>query len=60
SQELLQAFQSAGSIPDATLNLGKVRYDISSGRLTFNGKPLEGDQQAELAAKCRELFKKGR
>jgi len=57
SASLLQAFKTSGSIANATINLGKVRYNINTGRLTFNGKALQGGQQGELAAKCRQVLK---
>jgi len=53
----LQAFKTSGSIANATLNLGKVWYNINTGRLTFNGKELQGGQQGKLAAKCAEILK---
>lgn len=41
-------------------NLGKVKYDIKSGKMTFNGQPIGSSEQAAIAAKCRELLSKGK
>ncbi|MBF0249490.1 MAG: hypothetical protein HQL35_02550 [Alphaproteobacteria bacterium] len=41
---------------EAKAGVGKVRYDLSSGALTFNGQRLnEGDSQAAIAACERAL-----
>ncbi len=41
----------------ADVPVGTIRYDINSGRITFNGQPLTGPQQAQLVARCREVLK---
>jgi hypothetical protein len=40
--------------------VGKVKYNLSSGRLTFNGQTLGGGDQRELAEKCRSVLSGGR
>ena len=42
---------------EADVPVGTIRYDINSGRITFNGQPLTGPQQAQLVARCREALK---
>ena len=42
---------------DSSTSLGTIRYSLSSGQLTYNGKPLNDDQNAALAAACREYAK---
>lgn len=41
-------------------SIGKVKYNINSGRLTFNGQPIGNSEQTELAEKCRAIVAKGR
>lgn len=41
-------------------NLGKVKYDISSGKMTFNGQPIGNAEEAAIAAKCREILNKAK
>ncbi|WP_147300892.1 hypothetical protein [Aestuariispira insulae] len=45
---------------DASMSMGTIKYSISSGRLTYNGKPLNDDQHAAIAAACREYAKKNK
>ncbi|MBC7906880.1 MAG: hypothetical protein H7Y60_09060 [Rhodospirillaceae bacterium] len=37
---------------DSTMNVGTVRYDIARNSFTFNGQPLGGAEQHELAQAC--------
>lgn len=45
---------------DASMSMGTIKYSISSGRLTYNGKPMNDDQHAAIAAACREYAKKNK
>lgn len=47
------AAEIGANLGDAVV--GKVEYDIMTGRMTFNGQPLMPGIDAELAAKCRRL-----
>ena len=40
--------------------VGKVRFDMKTGALTFNGQPLTGPDQAVLAQACRDMLKRGK
>ena len=37
--------------------VGKVKYNIASGRLTFKGQTLGGSHQRELARQCQKVLK---
>ncbi|MEX0694654.1 MAG: hypothetical protein WD075_09440 [Rhodospirillales bacterium] len=52
----LQAAETVAKSSDMTLNIGTVRYDIRSGAMTFNGQPLTGQSEADLAAQCRAML----
>ncbi len=41
---------------DAESKVGTVKFDINSGAMTFNGKPLTGRDQAELRARCKRAL----
>ena len=41
-------------------NLGKVKYDIGSGKMTFNGQPIGDMEEAAISAKCLEILNKGK
>lgn len=48
------------SLPEgvsAEAGIGKVEYDIGSGRLEFNGQPLTDPQMAAIAAACANMKK---
>jgi len=51
-----QAFEEAARIGTADATVGKVRYNINSGKLTFNGESLTREAETELAHKCREVM----
>ncbi len=40
----------------AEASVGKVKYDILTGKLTFNGQPVATGAAAELAEKCRRAM----
>ena len=37
---------------DPSMSVGKVKYDLGSGELTFNGKPLSKSGQAAVTKVC--------
>ena len=43
-----------GKIGDA--KIGTVKFDINSGKMTFNGQRISGRTQAELSAKCKQVL----
>lgn len=53
----LQAAETVAKSPDMSLNVGTVRYNIKTGAMTFNGKPLTGASEADLAAQCKAMLK---
>ncbi len=57
SFDMSRDFSKYGGSSDTSV--GKVRFDIMSGKLTFNGQPLGGGDQAELAKKCSQLINGG-
>ena len=40
-------------------SVGKVKFNIMTGKLSYNGQPLSSNAESELAAKCRQLMKGG-
>lgn len=52
----LKAGETVAKSADMTLNVGTVRYDISTGAMTFNGQSLTGESEADLAAQCRAML----
>ncbi|MGJ3261168.1 MAG: hypothetical protein ACFE0S_16335 [Rhodospirillales bacterium] len=53
----LQAAETVAKSADMSLNVGTVRYNIKTGAMTFNGKPLTGASEADLAAQCEAMLK---
>lgn len=43
-----------------TLNVGKVRFNIKTGGMTFNGKPLNDASMSGLAEKCQAMMAAGK
>jgi hypothetical protein len=43
-----------------TLNVGKVRFNIKTGGMTFNGKPLNDGSMSGLAEKCQAMMAAGK
>ena len=44
----------------AMVAVGKVEYNIKSGKLTFNGQELAGGEERELAVKCQKILGRAR
>jgi len=44
--------------PSGEASIGTVKYDIASGRLTYNGQPLTDSEQDALAAACSGVMTK--
>ncbi|HTH15406.1 MAG TPA: hypothetical protein VL974_02030 [Magnetospirillum sp.] len=49
----LAAISSKG-LDNVTMMVGTVRYDMAKGTFTFNGEPIGGAEQAELARACQK------
>ncbi|MGE5476940.1 MAG: hypothetical protein ACM3Q1_09820 [Bacteroidales bacterium] len=45
---------SSRGLDNTTMNVGTVRYDMARGIFTFNGEPLGGAEQQELARLCQK------
>ena len=54
------AFKDAAGIPNMALNFGTVKFNLKTGALYFNGKPLNDTVSLEMAEKCRMIFNKSR
>ncbi|MGF1610591.1 MAG: hypothetical protein ACFCUQ_14410 [Kiloniellales bacterium] len=52
-----EAAIDARGLSETTMSVGRVTID-SDGRATFNGQPLESEEQAELAARCQQVMQK--
>ena len=39
--------------------VGKVRFDITTGALTFNGRALTNEDQRKFSEVCQNKLKKG-
>jgi hypothetical protein len=37
--------------------IGEVVVEVATGRALFNGQPLQGDAEAELAARCQRILR---
>lgn len=37
--------------------IGEVVVEVATGRALFNGQPLQGDAEAELAARCQSILR---
>lgn len=55
----LSPFQSAGLtnldelFPNSSFSIGKIKYSVSRGELTFNGKVLSDEQNRSLSEACQ-------
>ena len=47
----------SSSLLSGEATIGEVSYDISSGRLEFNGEPLTDPEIAVLASACKDIGK---
>lgn len=45
---------------ETKLSLGRVAYDINTGEMAFNGKPLSKGDKSQLAAGCRQRLKRSK
>lgn len=52
----LEAAETVAKSAGMSLNIGTVRYNIKTGAMTFNGKPLNDASNAELAAQCEAML----
>lgn len=59
----LSPFQSAGLtdleklFPNSSFSLGKIKYSVSRGELTYNGKVLSDEQNRSLSEACQAFQK---
>ena len=51
-----QALIDRRGLNATTMDIGTVTLDLD-GRVYFNGQPLTGEEQAELAAKCQRILR---
>lgn len=47
----------AATLFDATAGIATIEYDLESGALTFNGKPLLNEDERAVEAACKMLLK---
>ncbi len=57
---LIAANRKAQKFAGLNMTVGKVRYNIKTGALTFNGQSLTDPDQDALAAACRSILKGGK
>ena len=57
---LFAANRKAQNFAALNMTVGKVRYNIKTGALTFNGQSLTNPDQDALAAACRSILKGGK
>lgn len=55
-----EAAKVVSSSEGMTLNVGTVRFNIKTGGMTFNGKPLNDASVSELAAQCQIMMAAGK
>ncbi len=48
------AGQSARGLDEVTMSVGTVAYNLKTGEMTFNGKPMTGGQEQALRAACAQ------
>ena len=41
----------------STFSVGRVSVDVISGAVTYNGRPMQSEAQAELSARCRDALR---
>lgn len=47
---------AADKLGDANAKIGTIKYDIMSGKITFNDQSLTGPAEDEIKARCAELL----
>ena len=52
----LTAQETVQKSANMELNIGTVRYNINTGAMTFNGKPINDAAMGDLAAICQEML----
>jgi len=57
---LIAANRKAQKLTAPNINIGKIRYNIKTGSLTFNGKSLTDPDQSTLVEACKDVLKRGR
>jgi len=54
--ETEEAFEEAAEAVGMTVSLGTVRFNIKTGELMLDGKPMAAGESAEIVEQCRELL----
>lgn len=57
---LIAANRKAQKFTGLDMTVGRVRYNIKTGALTFNGQSLTDPDQGALAEACRSILKGGK
>lgn len=52
----VQAAETVSKSEDMTLNVGTVRFNIKTGGMTFNGKPLNDPAMSGVAEQCEAMM----
>lgn len=52
----LEARTTVAKSNNMELNIGTVRFDTTTGAMTFNGQPINDAARNELAARCRKML----
>ncbi len=52
----LAAAETVAKSEGMTLNVGTVRFNINTGAMTFNGKPINDAAMSDLAERCRVMM----
>lgn len=52
----LEAAETVAKSEGMTLNVGTVRFNINTGAMTFNGKPINDAAMSDLAERCRVMM----
>jgi hypothetical protein len=48
---------SATRFGETRLNLGQIGFDLKTGAVTYNGRPLDGVARRDFVKKCRDLLR---
>jgi hypothetical protein len=51
---------AAGRFGETSMSAGRIAYDINTGNMTFNGRPLNDPDKALIAKRCREKLRQNR
>ena len=57
--KLIAASRKAQKLTGLSMDVGKVSFNINTGSLAFNGRPLTDIDQSNIALECQKIFKHG-